>query len=75
MVGGRDASKYLHVYDNFFSSWATPLCFLSYHDIYECDGDSGCHINMSCHIFMQLEKYGDVVDSLNNMKANNIISE
>ena len=24
---------------------------------------------------MQLEKYGDVVDSLHNMKANNIISE
>ena len=29
----------------------------------------------SCHIFMQLEKYGDIVDSFNNMKAISIIAE
>ena len=29
----------------------------------------------SCHIFMQIEKYGDVVDSFNNMMANNLIAE
>ena len=28
---------------------------------------------MSWHIFIQLEKYGEVADSFNNMKANNII--
>ena len=32
-------------------------------------------IPRSCHIFMQLEKYGDIVDSFNNMMANNIIAE
>ena len=32
-------------------------------------------IPRSCHIFMQLEKYDDVVDSFNNMMANNIIAE
>ena len=29
----------------------------------------------SCHIFMQIEKYGDVVDSFNNMMVNNLIAE
>ena len=32
-------------------------------------------IPRSCHIFMQLEKYGDIVDSFNNMMANNILAE
>ena len=34
-------------------------------------------IPRSCsrHIFMQIEKYSDVVDLFNNMMANNIIAE
>ena len=32
-------------------------------------------IPSSCHVFMQLEKYGDIVDSFNNMMANNILAE
>ena len=29
----------------------------------------------SCHIFLQIEKYGNVVDSFNNMMVNNLIAE
>ena len=32
-------------------------------------------IPMSCHIFMQLEKYWEVVDSFNNLKIINIIAK
>ena len=66
----------MHVYDN-FSAHGQFLSFfyLIMIDVQVVGIVDAIPRSCSCHIFMQIEKYGDVVDSFNNMMANNLIAE
>ena len=64
----------MNVYDN-FSAHGKLLCFSCLIMIDTQVVVIVSVIPMSCHIFMQLEKYWDVVDSFNNLKIINIIAK
>ena len=66
----------MHAYDNFSAHEHEQL--LSFVYLIMIDVQVMVIVGViprSCHIFMQLEKYGGVVHTLNNMKANIITSE
>ena len=75
-VGGREANKYSHVYDNLsVHGQLLSFFYLIMIDVQVVRIVDAIPRSCSCHIFMQIEKYGDVVDSFNNMMANNLIAE